>query len=394
MKIGFHLGSISDPIFIQNQIISLLNKNVKIYLFGKKIKKNRYKIYEKANFFIAPKNNLFYLSFIIYNFLLLCVFKPKVFLTIIKYSKNISKKSFIEKLDWWGTILPVLNNLPDIFHIQWAKSIDRWFFLKRLFNVKIVLSLRGTHINCSPIADKQLESLYKTLFPSIDQFHSVSNSLALNAIKYGADKNKIKVIRSPINFTSIQVIKKKWKIGKKIKLISVGRYHWTKGYQYALSAIHKLKSKQFEIMYTIITKDNPSEEVLYQIVDQGLENNIKLKSVETQDEIFIEMVKSDCLILPSVEEGIANVVLESMAVGLPVISSDCGGMTELIINNVNGLLFKNRDYSNLAETLEYFIKMPNVDKEKIIQNAKISILKKNNLDEIGLQMKNLYKSIF
>jgi len=155
-----------------------------------------------------------------------------------------------------------------------------------------------------------------------------------------------------------------------------------------------LKSKQFEIMYTIITKDNPSEEVLYQIVDQGLENNIKLKSVETQDEIFIEMVKSDCLILPSVEEGIANVVLESMAVGLPVISSDCGGMTELIINNVNGLLFKNRDYSNLAETLEYFIKMPNVDKEKIIQNAKSSILKENNLDEIGSQMKSLYKSIF
>ena len=51
------------------------------------------------------------------------------------------------------------------------------------------------------------------------------------------------------------------------------------------------------------------------------------------------MRESDCLILPSVQEGISNVVLESMAIGLPIISSDCGGMKEIINDGRNGFLF-------------------------------------------------------
>ena len=43
------------------------------------------------------------------------------------------------------------------------------------------------------------------------------------------------------------------------------------------------------------------------------------------------MRESDCLILPSVQEGISNVVLESMAIGLPIISSDCGGMKKVLM---------------------------------------------------------------
>ena len=60
---------------------------------------------------------------------------------------------------------------------------------------------------------------------------------------------------------------------------------------------------------------------------------------------------SDCLILPSVEEGISNVVLEAMAIGLPVISSDCGGMKEIINYGRNGFYFPVRDSIALEKLL-------------------------------------------
>ena len=73
------------------------------------------------------------------------------------------------------------------------------------------------------------------------------------------------------------------------------------------------------------------------------------------------MKQSDCLILPSVQEGISNVVLESMAIGLPVISSDCGGMKEVINYGKNGFYFPARDSITLEKLL---LKVMNLSKGK------------------------------
>ena len=73
--------------------------------------------------------------------------------------------------------------------------------------------------------------------------------------------------------------------------------------------------------------------------------------LKTQEEIYCQMKESDCLILPSIEEGIANVVLESMAIGLPVISSNCCGMNEVVKNNENGFTFINRDINDLTSVM-------------------------------------------
>ena len=91
---------------------------------------------------------------------------------------------------WLAITLPIVNHLPDIFHIQWAKALPKWFFLKQLFGVKIVLSLRGAHINYSPLADSYLANQYSMLFPNVDMIHAVSKDLAAKAKEYGADKKK------------------------------------------------------------------------------------------------------------------------------------------------------------------------------------------------------------
>ena len=72
-----------------------------------------------------------------------------------------------------------------------------------------------------------------------------------------------------------------------------------------------------------------------------------------------ELIKNaDILLLSSVEEGIANVVLEAMALGTLVVSTECGGMNEVIKNNENGFLvdyvfsFKSPDCSKIVNWIE------------------------------------------
>jgi len=59
-------------------------------------------------------------------------------------------------------------------------------------------------------------------------------------------------------------------------------------------------------------------------------------------------------------EGIPNVVLESLACGIPVIATDNGGTREILFHNSNGFLIKNGDYIDLANKIIYLYNNPNV----------------------------------
>ena len=392
MKIAFNLGSTKAQTFICNQITSIAHKNNKIFIFGTDIHSGNFNNNNNIKLYLTPQNKIYHAFHLIINLLKLLTHQPRRFLTTILYFNSLKKMRFYQKLIWISQVLPVLNNLPDIFHIQWAKSIDTWMFLKYRFGVKIVLSLRGTHINCSPLNDEKLINSYRKNFPIINRFHAVSKSLANEAIKYGAQKKRIEIIPSPINAKLIKIKKENWKIKHTFKILSVGRNKWVKGLHIALSAIKGICDIGFDINYKIITQDAPSEEILYQIDDLKLDKKVVFKTYNDQNKVYQSMSESDCLLLPSVSEGIANVALEAMSVQLPVISSDCGGMKELIKNGYNGLLFKNRDHNNLIIVLNNFLKLSINEKKTITINAKNIVKKNNDIEIVGKKLETFYQN--
>ena len=65
--------------------------------------------------------------------------------------------------------------------------------------------------------------------------------------------------------------------------------------------------------------------------------------------------KMDLFVLPSINEGISNTILEAMATGLPVAATKVGGNIELIQDGVNGRLFEVGDWEHLSEImLDYY----------------------------------------
>ena len=207
--------------------------------------------------------------------------------------------------------------MPDIFHLQWVKGVEKFTWVQE-FDIKLIVSLRGAHINYSPLADQKLAQMYKTIFPEIDGFHGVSKAICKEASLYGADLKKCQVVYSGFNLKEYP--KENWtdKVASSekqtIEILSVGRSHWKKGYHFALDAMKLLKDSGIKFTYTIIGGAG-NEELMFQRNQLGLENEVEFKSSVSFEEVKRSLKKADLFLLPSVEEGIANVVIESMLNG-------------------------------------------------------------------------------
>jgi len=179
-----------------------------------------------------------------------------------------------------------------------------------------------------------------------------------------------------------------------LEIISVGRCHWKKGYTFALDAMVALMKKSINFHYTIIAGGKDDENILYQIYDLGLTENVTFINGLSHKEAIDKISESDLFLLPSVGEGICNAVLEAMALGIPVISTDCGGMEEVIKNGENGFVISAREPKLIAIQIHKFLKMSNNGRLKMINNARKTIKEKYLLQEQIAKMKHFYQTYF
>ena len=386
IKVAIYSGIIPSSVFIERLIEGLANRCVIVLLYGRKKKRCQYANRNiKVTGYTGKAGKIF---FLIKYLVLLLIRKPLDLNRLIRY--HINKRKFKESLNFLVKTAPIVFHKPDIFHIQWAKSIEDWMFLQE-FGIKIVVSLRGAHINYSPVADESLAQMYRRNFPKVDAFHAVSMAVADEAGKYGCPPERAKVIYSGLNPEELKFSPKINPITGDFKIISIGRPHWKKGYSYSIDACRLLAERGFNFTYTII--GGLSEELLFQVHQLGLQGKVKLLPALPFDDTMSKLKDSDLLLLPSLEEGIANVVLEAMALGVPVLSTRCGGMEEAIKDNVNGFLVDTRSPAQIAESVIRIAKINDVAMLEILSEARRTIESVFNEDKMVNSMINLYQSV-
>lgn len=360
-KIAIYSGAVPSTTFIERLIKGVADQGDLVYLFGWQQRKVTYSKNSKQ-FTFGSKWHKLYLLFR-YSILLSVFYasdKRKLD-SIIAAKKD---KSIVLKVKYY----PVLYHRPDIFHLQWAKSIEDWIWVQE-FGIKLVLSLRGAHINYSPIADEKLKKTYEHYFPFVDGFHAVSKDIAIESTKYGADLEKIKVVYSGLDLNKLQYRNKENTTQNTLKIISVGRSHWKKGYTYALDVCATLQDRGIDFQYTIIGIDK-EEELLFQRNQLNLKEKVVFKNNMPFEEVKNEIQSADILLLPSTEEGIANVVLEAMALGTLVVSTNCGGMEEVLQDGINGYVVPVRDPEAIVKALEKAMRLSQQEYQIMTEKAR------------------------
>tara|TARA_R110001583_G_scaffold145875_1_gene297890 strand:- start:13558 stop:14730 length:1173 start_codon:yes stop_codon:yes gene_type:complete len=390
MNIIIYNGNLKPPHFVNLLANKLGEKEHNVFLLGTANQFFRKK--KRALVFIATDSNKIHLL-VIHLFLNgfgLFFTKPQFFLKFIKLLFN-SEKSIRIKVKQFLIWSKLIIIKADVVHIQWASHLILFEEILEEPLFKTVISLRGRLVNVSPYIDANLKELYIRNFQKVDAIHAVSKDILYNLKKLNIKVKKERVIYSGVDLENIPT-KENYDNNGTLKVLSIGRFNWIKGYDYALRAIKILIQKNIDIQYTIIAKGE-NEEIIYLIDELGLQKNVSIISELANKEVLNKMASSDLLLLPSISEGLANVVLEALAVGLPVLSSDCGGMIEVIKHNKNGWLFENRNSENMAFVIEEILKKDKKIVEKLVKNGKEYINKNHNLVQMCDQMIELYHEL-
>jgi colanic acid/amylovoran biosynthesis glycosyltransferase len=180
---------------------------------------------------------------------------------------------------------------------------------------------------------------------------------------------------------------------KILKIISVGRPHWKKGYDTALKALALLKKKGLQLNYQIIGADG-NQELLFLRKELDLETEVEFLPKLPQQKVFELMSSSDIFLLSSIEEGIANVAVEAMALGCPVISTNCGGMEELITHQKEGWIVPVYDEEAMARQILEF-SLLDLEYIKNIKHAALLKIEQQHTESKMIEdMMSLYKSVY
>ena len=243
---------------------------------------------------------------------------------------------------------------PDVVHFEWNSAAIDFLPIFDLWGSPLVISCRGSQINVRPHVpgNEHFSAELAESFQKATAVHCVSQAIRDEAAKYGLELTKAWIIRPAIDPVLFRPPVKARTYGGIFSVITTGSLMWLKGYEYALQAIRAMVDQGLQVRFDIIGEGPERQRIVYTIHDLGLEEHVRLLGRLTSDEVRQQLQAADVFLLSSLSEGISNAALEAMACGLPVVTTDCGGMREAITNGIEGFVVPSRDNNRIAECLK------------------------------------------
>jgi glycosyltransferase involved in cell wall biosynthesis len=136
-----------------------------------------------------------------------------------------------------------------------------------------------------------------------------------------------------------------------IKIIIVGRLVWEKGHIYIIESLNRLILKGYKFSIDIYG-DGPLKEFLnFRIIQLGLVKSINLKGYVNNNKLKTIYKNYNLAVQPSLSEALSNGLIDFMMHDLPCVVSNVGGMTEVIIDNKNGVVFDISKFSDIDDAI-------------------------------------------
>ena len=174
------------------------------------------------------------------------------------------------------------------------------------------------------------------------------------------------------------------------KIIFVGRLTGCKGVPFLLKSFEQIINNNINSKLFLVGNGEDENELKEYISGLNIKQHVVFMGYRSNPLAFIR--NADLLVLPSSKEGFGRVLLEAMAVGIPVIGTDIGGIPEIITHGENGLLVDYGDVDNLKRSIIEILKNNSL-REKIIQGGYDTINSKFRVETYQGKIENIYDTL-
>lgn len=215
------------------------------------------------------------------------------------------------------------------------------------------------------IVNRFIRLFYRNVDMVIAQSKGMKDDLINN---YKIPEEKCVIIHNPVNPSIEHYLKDNpFKNYEKKYLLCVGRLESVKSFHYAIRSFAQIKNDYKELRLKIVGEGNLRKDLITLATKLGVLESVDFEGFKK--DIIPYYLGAKATILTSIYEGFPNVLIESIALGTPVVAFDCPcGPNEIIINGVNGFLVRFQDNEHLENSLR-----ATLDKEwqtsKIIDTA-------------------------
>ena len=177
-------------------------------------------------------------------------------------------------------------------------------------------------------------------------------------------------------------------------ILSVGRFCEKKGFAYLIWACHRLKQNGRRFVCRIVGFGPLQEQLEELIRTLELQDYVFLAGKMTQDKLIREYQQADLFVLPCLvtddgdRDGIPNVLVEAMAMRIPVVSTPVSGISELVDHGGNGVLAPEKDSEALAGAMEMLLDDPGL-RERLGANGRQKVMAGFSLDRSTARVRRL-----
>lgn len=210
--------------------------------------------------------------------------------------------------------------------------------LGRWLEVPVTITLRGTESR--HVRDPELKPLLREALLGASRVFAVADALRQLALELGVPEERTEVVGNGVDtarFRPVDRAAARVALGIPPSvpvLVSVGGLVERKGFHRVIELLPDLRKRWPALLYLIVggasAEGNNRAELEAQVARLGLQDTVRFLGQMTPDQLREPLSAADLFVLATRNEGWANVFLEAMACGLPVVTTDVGGNREVV----------------------------------------------------------------